>query len=219
LTEKIRRKPYSVVLLDEIEKAHPDVFNILLQVFEDGHLTDNLGHTVDFRNTVIIMTSNVGARDIFEAKDLGFITKGKENIYIDMKDKVMAEMKKTFNPEFLNRIDDVIVFHTLAKEHINKIADMMVNNLNERICEQEITLELTPEAHAFLFKKGFDPAYGARPLRRAIQRYIEDPLAEELLRGKFKKGKIIIDVSAKDETKLTFTLVGRKKKVAKEKEL
>jgi len=219
LTEKIIRKPYSVVLLDEIEKAHPDVFNILLQVFEDGHLTDNLGHTVDFRNTVIIMTSNVGARDIFEAKDLGFITKGKENIYIDMKDKVMAEMKKTFNPEFLNRIDDVIVFHTLAKEHINKIADMMVNNLNERICEQEITLELTPEAHAFLFKKGFDPAYGARPLRRAIQRYIEDPLAEELLRGKFKKGKIIIDVSAKDETKLTFTLVGRKKKVAKEKEL
>ncbi|MFH1963813.1 MAG: ATP-dependent Clp protease ATP-binding subunit [bacterium] len=212
LTEKVRRKPYAVVLLDEIEKAHPDVFNILLQVFEDGHLTDSLGHTVDFKNTVLIMTSNVGARDIFETKDLGFITKGKEDIYTDMKDKVMAEMKKTFNPEFLNRIDDVIVFHTLSKEHIDQIANMMVKDLNERIHEQGISLELSQSAHEFLFKKGFDPAYGARPLRRAIQRHIEDPLAEELLRGKFKKGKIMVDVSSTDATKLCFVAAGKKKK-------
>ncbi|MBU0700543.1 ATP-dependent Clp protease ATP-binding subunit [bacterium] len=212
LTEKVRRKPYAVVLLDEIEKAHPDVFNILLQVFEDGHLTDSLGHTVDFKNTVLIMTSNVGARDIFETKDLGFITKGKEDIYTDMKDKVMAEMKKTFNPEFLNRIDDVIVFHTLSKEHIDQIANMMVKDLNERIHEQGISLELSQSAHEFLFKKGFDPAYGARPLRRAIQRHIEDPLAEELLRGKFKKGKIMVDVSSTDATKLCFVATGKKKK-------
>jgi ATP-dependent Clp protease ATP-binding subunit ClpC len=210
LTEKVRRKPYSVVLLDEIEKAHPDVFNILLQVFEDGHLTDSLGHTVDFKNTVMIMTSNVGARDIFEVKDLGFITKGKENIYDDMKDKVMSEMKKTFNPEFLNRIDDVIVFHTLGKEHINHIADIMIKDLNDRICDQGITLELSQGAHDFLFKKGFDPAYGARPLRRAIQRHIEDPLSEELLRGKFKKGKVMVDVSA-DAASLCFAVAGRKK--------
>lgn len=211
LTEKVRRKPYSVVLLDEIEKAHPDVFNILLQVFEDGHLTDSLGHTVDFKNTVMIMTSNVGARDIFEVKDLGFITKGKEDIYDDMKDKVMSEMKKTFNPEFLNRIDDVIVFHTLSKKHINQIADIMIKDLNDRIQDQGITLELSQAAYDFLFKKGFDPAYGARPLRRAIQRHIEDPLSEEILRGKFKKGKVMIDVSS-DATRLCFATAGRKKK-------
>ncbi|MDI6781345.1 MAG: ATP-dependent Clp protease ATP-binding subunit [bacterium] len=216
LTEKVRRKPYAVVLLDEIEKAHPDVFNILLQVFEDGHLTDSLGHTVDFKNTVMIMTSNVGARDIFEVKDLGFITKGKEDIYDDMKDKVMSEMKKTFNPEFLNRIDDVIVFHTLGKEHINHIADIMIKDLNDRIQEQGITLELSQAAYDFLFKKGFDPAYGARPLRRAIQRYIEDPLAEEILRGKFKKGKVMVDTSSADATRLCFAAAGRKKKAVVE---
>ncbi|MEK7813902.1 MAG: ATP-dependent Clp protease ATP-binding subunit [Candidatus Desantisbacteria bacterium] len=215
LTEKVRRKPYSVVLLDEIEKAHPDVFNILLQVFEDGHLTDSLGHTVDFKNTVMIMTSNVGARDIFEVKDLGFITKGKEDIYDDMKDRVISEMKKTFNPEFLNRIDDVIVFHTLSKEHINQIADIMIKDLNDRIQEQGISLELSQAAYDFLFKKGFDPAYGARPLRRAIQRHIEDPLAEEILRGKFKKGKIMVDVPSADATRLCFAAAGRKKKVEK----
>ncbi|MEK7275192.1 MAG: AAA family ATPase, partial [Candidatus Desantisbacteria bacterium] len=215
LTEKVRRKPYAVVLLDEIEKAHPDVFNILLQVFEDGHLTDSLGHTVDFKNTVMIMTSNVGARDIFEVKDLGFITKGKEDVYDDMKDRVVSEMKKTFNPEFLNRIDDVIVFHTLSKEHINQIADIMIKDLNDRIQEQGISLELSQAAYDFLFKKGFDPAYGARPLRRAIQRHIEDPLAEEILRGKFKKGKIMIDLPSADATRLCFAAAGRKKKVEK----
>jgi ATP-dependent Clp protease ATP-binding subunit ClpC len=221
LTEKIRRKPYSVILLDEIEKAHQDVFNILLQVFEDGHLTDNLGHTVDFKNTVIIMTSNVGARDIFEAKDLGFIPRGKEDIYLSMKEKVTTEMKKTFNPEFLNRIDDVIVFHPLTEEHINKITDMMVNNLNERLGDQNIKIELTDEARKFLFQKGYDPAFGARPLRRAIQRYIEDPLAEEILKGKIKKGKVIVKLPSKKtkDEKLVFVSACKKEKqIEKDKE-
>ncbi|MFH1562434.1 MAG: ATP-dependent Clp protease ATP-binding subunit [Nitrospirota bacterium] len=210
LTEKVRRKPYSVVLLDEIEKAHPDVFNILLQVFEDGHLTDNLGHTVDFRNTVIIMTSNVGARDIFEAKDMGFIKAAADKTYGDIKDKVLSEMKKMFNPEFLNRIDDTIVFHPLSQEDVKKIVTLMIDKLNERLEEQNIELELSEDGVTFLAEKGYDPAYGARPLRRAIQKYIEDPLSEELLRAKFPKGgKILVE---KEEDKLIFKEKGKKKK-------
>ncbi|MDI6736413.1 MAG: ATP-dependent Clp protease ATP-binding subunit [bacterium] len=202
LTEKVRRKPYSVILLDEIEKAHPDVFNILLQVFEDGHLTDNLGHTVDFRNTVIIMTSNVGARDIFEAKDIGFRKATAEKTYGDIKDKVLSEMKKMFNPEFLNRIDDTIVFHPLSTEDVKQIVTLMVDRLNERLEEQNIELELSEDGVAFLSEKGYDPAYGARPLRRAIQKYIEDPLSEELLKAKFQSGgKILVK---KEEDKLIF---------------
>lgn len=197
LTEKVRRKPYSVVLLDEIEKAHPDVFNILLQMFEDGHLTDNLGHTVDFRNTVIIMTSNIGAREIFEKKALGFRPADEEASYESMKNKVMGEVKKVFNPEFLNRIDETVVFHSLSKDNVKKIVCLMIDKLNEQLSEQNITLSLNDDVIDFLMAKGYDESYGARPLRRTIQKEIEDLLSEEILKGRFKKGGKIA-VSLKD---------------------
>lgn len=189
LTEKVRRKPYSVVLLDEIEKAHPEVFNILLQVLEDGRLTDSKGRTVDFRNTLIIMTSNVGADTIKKNSTLGFTAShdaGKD--YNNMKDKVMGELKKSFRPEFLNRIDEIIVFHSLDEEHIGRIVTLMADELRKRLKEQEVDFVLTDKAKAFLAKEGFDPTFGARPLRRAIQKHIEDRLSEELLRGNITKG-------------------------------
>ncbi|MFH5186666.1 ATP-dependent protease ATP-binding subunit ClpC [Paenibacillus sp. TAB 01] len=189
LTEKVRRKPYSVVLLDEIEKAHPEVFNILLQVLEDGRLTDSKGRTVDFRNTLIIMTSNVGADTIKKNSSLGFTAAqdaGKD--YSNMKDKVMGELKKSFRPEFLNRIDEIIVFHSLEEQHIAQIVTLMADDLRKRLKEQEVDFVLTDRAKAFLAKEGFDPTYGARPLRRAIQKHIEDRLSEELLRGQISKG-------------------------------
>jgi ATP-dependent Clp protease ATP-binding subunit ClpC len=198
LTEKVRRKPYSVVLLDEIEKAHPEVFNILLQVLEDGRLTDSKGRVVDFRNTLIIMTSNVGAEMIKRNSTLGFTAaqdSGKD--YNNMKDKVMGELKKSFRPEFLNRIDEIIVFHSLEESHIESIVTLMSEDLRKRLNEQDIDFTLTDSAKLFLAKEGFDPAYGARPLRRAIQKYIEDRLSEELLMGSITKGdKLLID--AKD---------------------
>ncbi|WNQ11710.1 ATP-dependent protease ATP-binding subunit ClpC [Paenibacillus aurantius] len=189
LTEKVRRKPYSVVLLDEIEKAHPEVFNILLQVLEDGRLTDSKGRTVDFRNTLIIMTSNVGAEMIKKNSSLGF-TAGNDagRDYTNMKDKVMGELKKSFRPEFLNRIDEIIVFHSLEEEHIARIVSLMASDLRKRLKEQEVDFELTDAAMSYLAKEGFDPAYGARPLRRAIQKHIEDRLSEELLKGNIAKG-------------------------------
>ncbi|UXH42853.1 ATP-dependent protease ATP-binding subunit ClpC [Rossellomorea vietnamensis] len=195
LTEKVRRKPYSVVLLDEIEKAHPDVFNILLQVLEDGRLTDSKGRTVDFRNTVLIMTSNVGAQSLKSNKYVGFnIQDGKQD-YKDMKGKVMEELKRAFRPEFLNRIDEIIVFHSLEKDHLKEIVTLMSNQLTTRLKEQDIHLELTPAAKEKIADEGFDPEYGARPLRRAIQKYVEDKLSEELLRGKVLTGQnILIDV-------------------------
>ncbi|MCR8636336.1 MULTISPECIES: ATP-dependent protease ATP-binding subunit ClpC [Paenibacillus] len=189
LTEKVRRKPYSVVLLDEIEKAHPEVFNILLQVLEDGRLTDSKGRTVDFRNTLIIMTSNVGADMIKKNSSLGFTAvqdAGKD--YGNMKDKVMSELKKSFRPEFLNRIDEIIVFHSLEEAHIAQIVTLMADDLRKRLKEQDVDFVLTDKAKAFLAKEGFDPTYGARPLRRAIQKHIEDRLSEELLRGMITKG-------------------------------
>ncbi|CAI8819349.1 MULTISPECIES: ATP-dependent Clp protease ATP-binding subunit [Brevibacillus] len=191
LTEKVRRKPYSVILLDEIEKAHPDVFNILLQVLDDGRLTDSKGRTVDFRNTVVIMTSNVGASMIKKNTTLGFTTNDSERKYQDMKDKVMDELKKSFRPEFLNRIDEVIVFHSLEQEHIEQIVSLMTDELRKRLKEQDIDFQLTEEAKKVLAKEGFDPAYGARPLRRAIQRHIEDNLSEELLKGTISKGDTV----------------------------
>jgi ATP-dependent Clp protease ATP-binding subunit ClpC len=191
LTEKVRRKPYSVILLDEIEKAHPDVFNILLQVLDDGRLTDSKGRTVDFRNTVVIMTSNVGASMIKKNTTLGFTTNDSERKYQDMKDKVMDELKKSFRPEFLNRIDEVIVFHSLEQEHIEQIVSLMTEDLRKRLKEQDIDFQLTEEAKKVLAKEGFDPAYGARPLRRAIQRHIEDNLSEELLKGTISKGDTV----------------------------
>ncbi|AMA74483.1 MULTISPECIES: ATP-dependent Clp protease ATP-binding subunit [Aneurinibacillus] len=195
LTEKVRRKPYSVVLLDEIEKAHPEVFNILLQVLEDGRLTDSKGRTVDFRNTVIIMTSNVGADLIKKNTTLGFTTPDSTKHYENMKDRVLAELKRNFRPEFLNRIDELIVFHSLEETHIAEIVLLMTEQLRKRLNEQDIDFVLTEEAKKFLAKEGYDPAFGARPLRRAIQRHIEDRLSEELLTGNIKKGDTVkIDV-------------------------
>ncbi len=188
LTEAVRRKPYTVVLLDEIEKAHPEVFNILLQVFEDGRLTDAKGRTVDFRNTVVIMTSNVGAHLLKKETGLGFRPQGRDKSYEDMKDKVTGELRRTFRPEFLNRIDEIIVFHSLNEEHIKQIVDLMIKEVSRRLAENNITIEVTDAAKQFLAKEGFDQMYGARPLRRAIQRYVEDRLSDELLKGAVKTG-------------------------------
>jgi ATP-dependent Clp protease ATP-binding subunit ClpC len=191
LTEKVRRKPYSVVLLDEIEKAHPDVFNILLQVFDDGRLTDGLGRRVDFKNAIIIMTSNIGARDIKKATSFGFSATSEENSYESMKEKIMENVKKIFNPEFLNRIDDMIIFKMLAKKSMLKIVDIVLKEILEKVSDRKLNVSLSPGAKEFIIKKGFDPVYGARPLRRAIQKYIEDPIAEEILKGKFPDGSYI----------------------------
>jgi ATP-dependent Clp protease ATP-binding subunit ClpC len=194
LTEKVRRKPYSVILLDEIEKAHPDVFNILLQVLEDGRLTDSKGRSVDFRNTVVIMTSNVGAEALKRNKYVGFNIQDGEQDFKDMKGKVMEELKKAFRPEFLNRIDEIIVFHSLEKKHLKQIVTLMSDQLIKRLNEQDITLELTEAAKEKISEEGYDPEYGARPLRRAIQKHIEDRLSEELLRGTVLTGqKVVID--------------------------
>jgi ATP-dependent Clp protease ATP-binding subunit ClpC len=183
LTEAVRRKPYSVLLLDEIEKAHPDVFNILLQILEDGRLTDAQGRTVDFRNTIVIMTSNIGAKDIARNVSFGFGSSDETGAsYEDMKDRIMGELKKVFRPEFLNRIDEVIVFHKLTKDEIKEIIDLMITRVRAQVAEHDLQLELSDEAKELLAEKGWDPAMGARPLRRAIQRFIEDPLADEVLR-------------------------------------
>ncbi|ARD48176.1 ATP-dependent Clp protease ATP-binding subunit [Sporosarcina sp. P33] len=195
LTEKVRRKPYSVVLLDEIEKAHPDVFNILLQVLEDGRLTDSKGRTVDFRNTVVIMTSNVGATELKKNRYVGFNIQDGESDYDDMKEKMLAELKKAFRPEFLNRVDDMIVFHSLEKDHLREIVSLMSEDLAKRLVEQDIELVLTEAAKDKITDQGYDPEYGARPLRRALQKHVEDRLSEELLEGKVLMGeKVIIDV-------------------------
>jgi len=213
LTEKIRRKPYSVILLDEIEKAHPDVFNMLLQVLEEGQLSDHLGHTVDFRNTVIIMTSNVGSKEIHKGGNLGFAIGEGANNYTGMKDKAISALKRVFNPEFLNRVDEVVVFHPLNKEHIGQIIDIMLEESKKQLIEKGIVLEITKSAKNHLIDKGYDEKYGARPLRRTIQREIEDPLANEILKGVFKEGsKAIVDL---EEEKIVFK-GGQKKKKALE---
>lgn len=186
LTEKVRKRPYSVILFDEIEKAHPDVFNILLQVLDEGVLTDNFGRRVDFRNTAIIMTSNVGARIIEKATPLGFQRKEGREVYESIKDNVLNELRKTFNPEFLNRVDEIVVFHPLEKIHLLAIIDLLVEELNQRLIEQELLIEVSPEMKEWILDQHYKPAYGARPMRRAIQRVIEDPLSEEILKGRFK---------------------------------
>ena len=202
LTEKVRRRPYSVVLLDEIEKAHPDVFNILLQLLDDGSLTDSFGRKVDFRNTVIIMTSNVGTRQIKDSKTMGFGAEETDGSYDTMKKKVTEELKKLFNPELLNRIDETIIFRSLDIEHIKEIVDILVADVAKRLAEKGISFVLTDDGRNFLAKNGFEPMLGARPLKRAIQKYLEDPLAEELLRGQYA-GDCNISIGADDE-KLTF---------------
>ncbi|GAA0503289.1 ATP-dependent protease ATP-binding subunit ClpC [Salinibacillus aidingensis] len=196
LTEKVRTKPYSVVLLDEIEKAHPDVFNMLLQVLEDGRLTDSKGRTVDFRNTVLIMTSNVGARELRRNKYVGFTLGDEEQDFQNMKSKVMEELKKAFRPEFLNRIDETIVFHSLEKKHLKEIVSLMIEQLRQRLVDQEIDFEVTDPALDKISDEGIDLEYGARPLRRSIQKNIEDLLSEELLKGNVEKGKkVTIDTN------------------------
>src|SRR3984885_5622627 len=198
LTEKVRRRPYSVILLDEIEKAHPDVFNLLLQVFEDGQLTDSLGRKVDFRNTLIIMTSNVGAEHIRNAGSLGFVAQKADTSYIAVKDRLLNEVKKAFKPEFLNRIDDIIVFRNLTKEDLSEIMKLEINEVVERLKGRGIDISLSPEAMDFLMEKGFDPLYGARPLKRTIQRYEEDMLSEEIISGRFKEGSKVTVVRRDD---------------------
>jgi ATP-dependent Clp protease ATP-binding subunit ClpC len=196
LTEAVRRKPYSVVLFDEIEKAHPDVFNTLLQILEDGHLTDAQGHKVDFKNTVIIMTSNLGTRDIQKGAGIGFASKPDASMsYERMKDKVMDELKRSFRPEFLNRIDEVIVFHSLSRGDVKNIVDLMMKRVEDQLKAKDVDIELTDAAKTFLAEKGYDIALGARPLRRTIQRMVEDPLAEKLLWKEYRAGQtILVDV-------------------------
>lgn len=209
LTEKVRRKPYSVILLDEIEKAHPDVFNILLQVLEDGRLTDSKGRTVDFRNTVVIMTSNVGADALKFNKYVGFnLTEGGKTDYKDMKGKMLEELKKAFRPEFLNRLDEMIVFHSLEKEHLKQIVSLMTEQLAKRLKEQGIELEITEAAQDKITTEGYEPEYGARPLRRAIQKHVEDRLSEELLKGEVLNGQhVIFDVEDNEFVVRTKALV------------
>jgi len=198
-----------VILLDEIEKAHPEVFNSLLQVLDDGRLTDGHGRTVDFKNTVVIMTSNTGVELIKRDMGIGFATprdeaKTRKQSYESMKEKVMAEVKKTFRPEFINRLDEIIVFHQLTEEQLRSVVDLLVKDLQKRLAERKIGVELTEEAKSWLAKEGFDPVFGARPLRRALERYVENPLSTKLLRGEFKEGDtIIVDLG---DGGLTFTV-------------
>jgi ATP-dependent Clp protease ATP-binding subunit ClpC len=215
LTEAVRRKPYSVLLLDEIEKAHPDVFNILLQILEDGRLTDAQGRTVDFRHAIVIMTSNIGAAEIARNTPLGFAVSDDETgiTYDDMKNRIMGELKKVFRPEFLNRIDDVIVFHKLQKDEIRQIVELLLVRIRESMAERELQLELTDPAKDLLVDKGWDPAMGARPLRRAIQRYIEDPLADFVLREQLTPGATVVVNPAPEgeEGEVRLTIVKPKK--------
>lgn len=213
LTEKVRRKPYSVVLLDEIEKAHPDVFNILLQVLDDGILTDGLGRRVDFRNTIIIMTSNIGVRDLKDfGAGIGFASKAKTTSVDDvMKSTIQSALRKAFSPEFLNRLDDVVVFNSLDKEHIHKIIDISLSKLFKRITDLGYSIKLTEKAKDFLAEKGYDQQYGARPLNRAIQRYLEDALAEEILKGELSEGDVIMADYSGEGDQLTITVDKKEK--------
>ncbi len=218
LTEAVRRRPYRVILLDEIEKAHPEVFNSLLQLLDDGRLTDGHGRTVDFKNTVIIMTSNAGVELIKRQTALGFApqkggTKAAQQNYEDMREKVLAEVKKTFRPEFLNRLDEIIVFHELNEEQLRKIVDLLVKDLENRLSERKLKLEITDAAKSWLAKAGFDPVYGARPLKRAVTHYVENPLSTRVLKGDFKDGdKIVVDLA---DDALTFSAGAVAKKKTK----
>lgn len=214
LTELVRRKPYCVVLFDEVEKAHPDVWNILLQILEEGKLTDNMGRVIDFRNTIILLTSNVGAEGIRKQTTIGFGSTSDEANYDKMKEKLMEEAKRTFKPEFLNRLDDVIVFHSLNKADLTEILDLEINKLSNRLKAKNLQLELDEAAKEFLLKKGYDPTYGARPMRRSVEQYLEDPLAEDFLRGKLVPGEPV-QISA-DKDKLTFSQKAGSKNASEE---
>lgn len=210
LTEKVRRHPYSVILLDEIEKAHPDVFNILLQVLDDGLLTDSLGHKVDFKNTILIMTSNIGVRDIRNASSYGFTNSATDDQSQNIRNKISEELKRAFNPEFLNRVDDVVYFQQFKSDDALKIIDLTLDDLMEKLKERQINIQLTGGAKKFLAEKGFDPLYGARPLKRAIQKFIEDPIADEIIKGKFSDG-CSIQVKMKNKNELAFSEISNKK--------
>jgi ATP-dependent Clp protease ATP-binding subunit ClpC len=205
LTEKVRQKPYSVVLLDEIEKAHPDVYSLLLQVFDDGRLTDSWGHVVDFRNAVVILTSNVGTRRLKKTGTMGFHSGDEMMDYEGLRAKVMAEMRKIFNPEFLNRLDESIVFKSLSREDIEKIVDIMIDHLNDRLVDRGIVIHTDQEAKDFLVEKGYDSEYGARPLRRTIQRYIEDELSAQMINGSILDGADVY-CTVKDADNLAFEI-------------
>ncbi|HLO80109.1 MAG TPA: AAA family ATPase, partial [Chitinophagaceae bacterium] len=208
LTEKVRRKPYSVILLDEIEKAHPDIYNILLQVLDDGQLTDGLGRKVDFKNTLIIMTSNIGVRQLKDfGEGVGFATQSRiQNAEETNKAVIEKALKRTFSPEFLNRVDDVIIFNALTKDNIFEIIDILMKGVMKRLTNLGFSLELSAEAKDFIAEKGYDQQFGARPLHRAIQKYLEDPLAEEILSMNIKPGDVMIADLDKEEQKLKFTL-------------
>jgi ATP-dependent Clp protease ATP-binding subunit ClpC len=220
LTEAVRRRPYSVILLDEIEKAHPEVFNILLQVMEDGHLTDAKGRRVDFRNTIIIMTSNVGASIIRHGGGLGFAVtdeaQRQKSAYEDMKKRVMDALRRTFRPEFINRLDGIMVFHPLEMESIKAIVDLEMERVLTQLTEHDITLDMDDSARAFLAKVGYDPQFGARPLRRAIQEHVDDPLSEGLLADRFQPGDSIRIFHEEDKNGLTFEVTERRHEVEEE---
>ena len=203
LSEAVRRRPYSVVLFDEIEKAHPDVMHLLLQILDDGKVTDSLARKVDFRNTIIIMTSNVGAELIKKQTSLGFGAPKLDDNYDNMRGKILEETKRVFKPEFLNRLDDIIVFHTLTKPDLVQIIDLEISKVVSRIKMKEIHLELDTTAKDFLIEKGYDPQYGARPMRRAVERYLEDPMAEDILRGVIMSGSTVL--VTREGEKLKFT--------------
>ncbi|HOK16846.1 MAG TPA: ATP-dependent Clp protease ATP-binding subunit, partial [Defluviitoga tunisiensis] len=219
LTEIVRRRPYSVILLDEIEKAHPDVYNILLQIMDEGRLTDSQGRAVDFRNTIIIMTSNLGSEQISKTKrSMGFVENDSfESDYQNMKEQVMSAVKKTFRPEFINRLDDIIVFHPLTKKQLKEIIFIQISDLKSRLEEKNLSLSVKETAIDFLLEKGYDPIFGARPLKRAIQRYIEDPLSEEILKNKYEEDDIIIITHRKNDDKLSFRRSPNKRKKAEKK--
>jgi ATP-dependent Clp protease ATP-binding subunit ClpC len=203
LTERIRRRPYSVLLLDEIEKAHPDVYNMLLQIMDEGRLTDSFGRSIDFKNVILIMTSNIGAELIKNQSGFGFGKKTPESNYEKMKDVLHKEVERHFRPEFLNRVDDMIVFKPLSREDLQTIVEYELNKVFKRLIEYGLRLDLTPQAKEFLIEKGYNPEFGARPLRRAIEHYIEDPLSEAVLAGRFK-GKNLVKIDVQDEEHLNF---------------
>jgi len=218
LTEAVRRRPYRVVLFDEIEKAHPEVWNALLQIFDDGRLTDGQGHIVDFRNTVLIMTSNLGTEYVRSSGSLGFLRSSDDVKEREAQDKIQSELKKTFRPEFINRIDEIITFSQLSLEEMVEIVELQMNEVEERLEEHGISVEVTNEAQQWLAEIGFDPDFGARPLKRALQKQIESPLSVKLLGGEFNKGDIIIvDVEGEDQKELVFK-TGKKKKAKKKAE-
>jgi ATP-dependent Clp protease ATP-binding subunit ClpC len=207
LTEKVKRNPYSVVLLDEIEKAHPDLFNILLQVFEDGHLTDGLGNRVNFKNTIIIMTSNIGARFIQKKASMGFQSSNTKDVDKSVSEMVLGEVRRTFNPEFINRIDEIIVFEALGDDDLRRILQLLVDQLNLNLTDRQLRIELAPEVVDWIIDITCrDRSYGARPLRRAIQRYVEDPLSEELIRGGLQTGTVEVYL---DGASLAWRLAGQ----------